>query len=42
MTRAARAVLGAIVFVAAFGWISAAGAQQAERMTATGSRRRYN
>lgn len=27
MTRTARAVLGAIVFVAAFGWISAAGAQ---------------
>jgi hypothetical protein len=37
MTRTARAVLGAIVFIAAFGWISAAGAQQAERMNVRGT-----
>ena len=37
MTRTARAVLGAIVFIAAFGWISAAGAQQPERMNVRGT-----
>ena len=37
MTRTARAMLGAIVFVAAFGWISAAGAQQPERMNVRGT-----
>jgi hypothetical protein len=37
MTRTARAVLGAIVFVAAFGWISAAGAQQPERVNVRGT-----
>jgi hypothetical protein len=37
MTPTARAVLGAIVFLAAFGWISAAGAQQPERMNVRGA-----
>lgn len=37
MTRTARAVLGAIVFIAAFGWISAAGAQQPERINVRGT-----
>ena len=37
MTRTARAMLGAIVFIAAFGWISAAGAQQPERMNVRGT-----
>ncbi|HKY85218.1 MAG TPA: hypothetical protein VJL90_00495 [Pseudorhodoplanes sp.] len=37
MTRTARAMLGAIVLIAAFGWISAAGAQQPERMNVRGT-----
>ena len=37
MSRTARAMLGAIVFIAAFGWISAAGAQQPERMNVRGT-----
>ena len=37
MTRTARAMLGAIVFIAAFGWISAAGAQQPERLNVRGT-----
>lgn len=37
MTRTTRAVLGAFVFLAAFGWISAAGAQQPERMDVRGT-----
>jgi hypothetical protein len=37
MTRTARAMLGAIVFIAAFGWIGAAGAQQPERMNVRGT-----
>jgi hypothetical protein len=37
MSRTKRAILGAIAFIAVFGWVSAAGAQQPERMNVRGT-----